>query len=146
MSSTSSKSNSSVSFDEVTIYWFPAAIGDNPACREGCPIRIGDKYIYKETVDVELYEDSRGERVQKNDLYLEVPERAAMLMDNGYPIDAIVHAVLEVDAVRKCRSENMKLNSVEKINVAMDTAGKTLRKLVIGSKGPKQHSVQARSA
>lgn len=69
-----------VTFDEVTIYEFPVDIGDNPAVREGCPIRLGDRLLRKSTIDVESYEKERSSARQRHakKLYIDVTERATM--------------------------------------------------------------------
>lgn len=71
-------STSKVGFKDITIYEFPMEIGDNPACREGCPIRLGDKLLWKSKVDVNSYEEERGARHSGKQLYIDVSERAAM--------------------------------------------------------------------
>lgn len=71
-------SNSKVAFDDITIYNFPIDIGDNPACREGCPIRLGDKLIWKSKVDLNSYEDERDTRFTGKQLYIGVSDRASM--------------------------------------------------------------------
>ena len=72
-------STSRVTFDLVTVYEFPLEIGDNPAVREGCPIRLGDKLLREITTDVDSYEKERCPR-QRNAkrLYIQVTDRAAM--------------------------------------------------------------------
>jgi hypothetical protein len=72
-------SSTKVCFDAVTIYEFPVAIGDNPAVREGCPIRLGDELLSKSKIDVESYEKERSPRHRHSKkLYVDVSERAAL--------------------------------------------------------------------
>lgn len=72
-------STTKVAFDAVTIYEFPVDIGDNPAVREGCPIRLGDKLLGKSKIDVESFEKERNPRHRHaKTLYLDVSERAGM--------------------------------------------------------------------
>ena len=52
--------------------------------------------------------------------------------------------VIEVDRIKQDRRESMQAGGWEKLNAAMDTAGRTLRKIVVGK--PKQNTVPARSA
>ena len=63
-------------------------------------------------------------------------------------MEEIVSVVLEIEDIKKCRAESLRLNSWEKFNFVMDSAGKTLRKMVRTNKdkGPKPNTVQARSA
>mmetsp|Transcript_86470 Transcript_86470/g.242086 ORF Transcript_86470/g.242086 Transcript_86470/m.242086 type:complete len:155 (-) Transcript_86470:80-544(-) len=138
-----------VAFDEVTIYEFPVDIGDNPAVREGCPIRLGDRLLRKSTIDVESYEKERSSARQRHakKLYIDVTERATMLLSKGYSLDEIVAVVMETEALKKSRAESVKLNGREKLLFAMDSAGKTLRKIVgNGNKPQGPNSVQARMA
>jgi hypothetical protein len=72
--STSSK----VNFETVTIFEFPVEIGDNPACREGCPIRLGHKLLGRSTMGVDSYEEGRGNRHHAKELYMDVSARATM--------------------------------------------------------------------
>jgi len=71
-------SNSKVGFNLITIYEFPVEIGDNPACREGCPIRLGHELVWKSKIDVDSYEEERGIRLTGKQLYIDVSERAGM--------------------------------------------------------------------
>ena len=67
-----------VSFDNVKVFEFPVVIGDNPAVREGCPVQMGDKCLQEYSVDIESYEMERTPRLRGKELYIPVPERAAM--------------------------------------------------------------------
>lgn len=69
------------------------------------------------------------------------------LLSKGYSLDEIVGVVMEIEEVKKSRAENLKMNGREKLLFAMDSAGKTLRKIVVGNgKQPGPNSVQARMA
>jgi hypothetical protein len=67
-----------VFFDSITIYEFPMIIGENPACREGCPVRLGGECVWQSTIDLDIYEATRGRRRHGKGLYIDVAERAAM--------------------------------------------------------------------
>ncbi len=67
-----------VSFDSITIHTFPCDIGDNPACHDGCPIRLGDKLLGQSKIDVEEYEEAKKARPKSTGLYLEANERTAL--------------------------------------------------------------------
>ncbi|KAG7353937.1 hypothetical protein IV203_035199 [Nitzschia inconspicua] len=140
-------------FDVVTIYEFQLSIGDNPATREGCPIALSSKCVNKETIDVDIFESMReGNRRKSKNLYVPVEDRAAMLLSRGYSLDQIVKRVLEMDEIKKSRSESLKMNGWERMNIAIDAAGKTLRKLNLNKKQKaedrniKPNQVQARMA
>jgi hypothetical protein len=139
------------SFSEVTIYEFHISMGNNPAVREGCPVALGSKCIHKEIVDIDTYEMVReGKRRKSKNLYLPVEDRAAMLLSRGYSLDKIVKTVMEVEEIKKSRTESLKINGWQRMNIAIDAAGKTLRKLVNNDKKDKSddkpNEVQARMA
>jgi hypothetical protein len=140
-------------FNTVTIYEFQLSIGDNPAAREGCPISLSTKCVHKETLDVDVFEHLReGKRRKTKNLYLPVETRAAMLLSRGYSLDTIVKRVLEMDEIKKSRSESLKMGGLERMNGLMDSAGRTLRKLNLNKKpkaeerSNKPNQVQARTA
>lgn len=129
-----------VTFDKVFVYEFPVTLGDNPAVREGCPIALDNKCIQKTVIDVESFEKAQWKRRGKakrkrvKDLYMPVQVRAALLLSRGFTLEEIVKAVLEVERIKKSRHESMKLNGWQKVNIAIDSAGKSLfRKLTSGN-------------
>ena len=126
------------SFDKVFIYEFPLTIGNNPAVREGCPVSLGSECIHQTVLDLESYEQSRRSSIHKRrrgkDLYIPVYDRAALLMLKGHTLKKIVKTVLEVEKIKKSRHECMKLNGWQKLNYAIDSAGKSIiRKLTSGN-------------
>jgi hypothetical protein len=60
----------------------------------------------------------------------------------------IVNTVLEVETIKQSRRANMKKGNWEKLNSAMDSAGRTLRNIVVGgrSNDVKPNTMQARTA
>lgn len=56
----SSKKKRSVSFSEANIVYFPMELGDNPSCRSGLPIQLGQEAIDMESIDVDLYEKHKS--------------------------------------------------------------------------------------
>lgn len=68
------------------------------------------------------------------------------LLAKGYSLEEIVDVVMEVEAVKKSRAESLKLSGREKLVFAMDTAGRTFRKIVGNGKNEGPNSVQARTA
>jgi hypothetical protein len=140
-------------FATVTIYEFQLSIGDNPAAREGCPISLSAKCVHKETMDVNVFELLReGKRRKSKNLYLPVEDRAAMLLSRGYSLDKIVKRVLEMDEIKKSRSESLKMGGLQRMTGLFDSAGKTLRKLNLNKKPKaedrvnKPNQVRARTA
>lgn len=61
-----------------TIYEFEIIMGDNPACREGCPIAIGTTLLSTDVLDFDVYERFRGDRRHGKELYIPVSVRAEM--------------------------------------------------------------------
>jgi hypothetical protein len=61
-----------------TIYEFDIIMGDNPACKEGCPIALGTELVSTYVVPFSAYERFRGDRRRGKSLHLSVPDRAAM--------------------------------------------------------------------
>lgn len=125
-------------FDKVFIYEFPLTLGDNPAVREGCPVALGNKCVNKTVLDVQSFEESRRPNINKRrrgkDLYIPVYDRAALLMSQGFTLEKIVQTVLEVEKVKKSRQECLKLNGWQKLNYAIDSAGKSIiRKFTSGN-------------
>jgi len=69
------------------------------------------------------------------------------LLSKGYSLEEIVGVVMEMEELKKSRAESLKLNGREKLTFAMDSAGRTLRKIVAGNgKRDGPNSVQARMA
>ena len=68
------------------------------------------------------------------------------LLSKGYALEEIVAAVMEVEVVKKSRAESLRLSNREKLSVVIDSAGRTLRKIVGNSKREEPHTVQARMA
>ena len=113
-------------------------MGSNPAVREGCPIALSNECTNTIILDLDHYEKSRRLGMQKRrrskDLYIPVYDRAALLMSQGFTLETIVENVLEVERIKKSRQECMKLNGWEKLNYAIDSAGKSIiRKLTNGN-------------
>jgi hypothetical protein len=67
-----------VLFDDITVYEFAMGIGNNPACREGCPVMLGAHCLGWYKVDINTYEEERGLGRHGKELHIPVPERAAM--------------------------------------------------------------------
>uniref|UniRef100_A0A7S4AY11 Uncharacterized protein n=1 Tax=Pseudo-nitzschia australis TaxID=44445 RepID=A0A7S4AY11_9STRA len=117
-------------FDKVFVYEFPLTLGDNPAVREGCPVALGTKCVHTTVVDLKAFENSRRSgtrnRRKAKDLYIPVFDRATILMSQGFTLEKIVQTVLEIEKIKKSRQECMKLNGWQKLNDAIDSAGKSL--------------------
>jgi hypothetical protein len=67
------------------------------------------------------------------------------LMERGVDLDQMVQTVLTVEEIKKSRRSNMRLKGWEKLNLAIDTAGKSLRQRVL-RKDAEPNTIQARTA
>jgi hypothetical protein len=67
-----------VVFDEVEILEFNRILGDNPGVSAGAPIALGDKLQNTITLNVDIYETTRGRRKSRKKLSLPVQERAQL--------------------------------------------------------------------
>jgi hypothetical protein len=72
------------------------------------------------------------------------------LLSTGHSLSQIVKVVVEVQNIKKSRSEGLKLTQWEKLNLAMNSAGRTMRKVVRAKQQEQQDNtpnmVQARTA
>ena len=137
-------------FDKVFVYEFSLTIGDNPAVREGCPVALGRTCVHKTVVDLESFEQSRSPGINKRrrakDLYIPVCDRVALLMLRGFTPERIVETVMEVERIKKSRYECMKLNGWQKMNIAIDSAGRSLfRKFTSGNSNKNKNSTSLNS-
>jgi hypothetical protein len=64
----------------------------------------------------------------------------------GYTLENIVCVVLEMEEIKKSRSDSLNLTNREKLIMAMDSAGRTLRKVARANKHDKPNTARARSA
>ena len=69
---------SKVVFDEVEIFEFNRVLGDNPGVSAGAPIALGHKLQTTFSLDVDVYETTRGKRKSRKKLTIPVQERAQM--------------------------------------------------------------------
>jgi hypothetical protein len=65
-------------YDCNTIYEFDIIMGDNPGCREGCPIAIGSKLLSTDVIQLNVYERFRGNRRHGKELCIPLADRATM--------------------------------------------------------------------
>jgi DNA polymerase elongation subunit (family B) len=72
------------------------------------------------------------------------------LLSTGHSLSEIVKVVMEVEDIKKSRIESLKLTQWEKLNLAMNSAGRTIRKVVRAKQQEEQdnkpNTVQARTA
>ena len=68
-----------VSFHDIEIVEFSVIVGDNPSCRSGAPIALGNNVENRSQYDIDVYETficPVSEKSSKTRRTLSVPERA----------------------------------------------------------------------
>jgi hypothetical protein len=69
------------------------------------------------------------------------------LLNKGYTLQDIVQVIMEMEIIKASRAANWKPNRNEKMFYALDSAGKTLRKIaMMNFASDKLNNVHARSA
>jgi hypothetical protein len=128
-----------VRFNELTIHEFPYALGDNPACSEGCPIRLSRTAESHTTVKVDTYEWTRRKRRKGKKLKLSVETRAKLLFRAGYSLEEIAGSTMQVQMIRLERSKCLENTGWERfVNTLIETTGRTLflpKDIVVGVMG-----------
>ena len=86
-----------ISFNNVTVREYVMIMGDHPNCRYGPPVTISWDYLEYEPVSLNEYEGHHSRRRPLRKLYLFVPQRKQICLDQG-------HTMKEVkDAKRACK-------------------------------------------
>ena len=67
-----------VDFDEIEILEFHYALGDNPSVGSGAPIALGHELVDRCSIDVDIYERTRGPRKNRKKMVLSVSSRAQL--------------------------------------------------------------------
>ena len=144
-----------VSFGDITIREYPMELGDNPACSCGVPITIGWEPQSTCVQSLEVYEFRRqraGERRKsRKRLLMSVQKRGQLLLKAGYSLEAMAAALLEVQRVKKLRTENLsQKQGWDRFTMMIQNVNGAFRRTRVGGQGtttPKQQvSIQARSA
>ena len=107
---------SKVVFDEVQIFEFNQTLGDNPGVSAGAPIALGHKLKTSFSLDVDVYETTRGKRKSRKKLTIPVQERAQLLLNLGYSLQDIANATLEAHNISMERAKNCKETNWEKVS------------------------------
>jgi hypothetical protein len=143
--------NKQVRFGEITIREYPMELGEHPCCSSGAPVQLGWEHQSVSQNDLELYEYTRLERRRgRRKLAIPVQRRGQLLLQAGYSVEDIGNATMDVQKIKKLRSETLKNQGWDKVNIILETTGKLPRGILKGLASlvvkPIQHTVQARSA
>ena len=145
-------------FDTVEIKYHKVILGDNPSVSDGAPITIHWKYHTREVLDISNFEskDPTSCRIRRKDGFLAVPtnkaksssssnnsgsgrksskelridvqDRAALLLKNGYSLTDIGRKVQEVQEIQKERERSAANAKWDGFNAALETSGKVFKR------------------
>jgi hypothetical protein len=111
--------NNNVSFSEVTVFEFPVAMGDNPACSHGCPIALGGfEYVSKMVEDFDIYMYDRlsaPKRRTRKGLLITADVRTQMLISAGYDFTQVVQGTSSVLEIQQLRNDSLQKSSWEDV-------------------------------
>ena len=109
--STSSSMKPNISFSTLEIREYNVTIGDNPGGYRGPPISLDWNYCPDSTVKmcIETYEEHRGQRRAKHEMYMPASIRMWTLTENlGYSMIEIMDASKAAESIRKDRAKSIK--------------------------------------
>mmetsp|Transcript_15187 Transcript_15187/g.30292 ORF Transcript_15187/g.30292 Transcript_15187/m.30292 type:complete len:384 (+) Transcript_15187:176-1327(+) len=121
-----------VSFGTLQILEFPLILGDNPSCRYGPPTTLAQEHTEEIVLDVEEHEMTKRGNISKRygggSLYLPSHTRESLLrMEYGTSEKEIRKVRKEIRSIQRSREWTIR---DQKIKVAMDSAGRKLKKWV----------------
>jgi hypothetical protein len=117
-------------FGSVEIIALPMELGNHPPS-QGAPVTVGWEPIDTRKTTVDLYEIFReGSRRGKNNLKLELFERAVILLRAGYSIDEIGEATEAAHETMKLRAESSQTQKWEYFQLTASKAGRKIKKIV----------------
>lgn len=98
------KKRAGVRFSKVTVQEYPLQPGVNPGGSKGCPITMGWNPISTDILDIDIFEDIRGEhRRTQPELKLVSAHREQMLKQMGYSRKAILEGTKAANQARRGR-------------------------------------------
>jgi len=100
-----------ISFSTLEIREYNITIGDNPGGRQGPPVSLDWNYCPDSTVKmcIETYEEHRGQRRSKPEMYMSGSIRMWTLMkENGFSMREIRDASKAAESIRKDRKKSIK--------------------------------------
>lgn len=125
-----------VSFGRLSVRKYPIVLGDHPDCSCGPPVTIDWMYREFRPVNVEDYETRRPARRNEREMILPYLKRREILTRvSGHTEMEIKEATMEAARVRKQRKQTVKTLQFQRVEEAMQTTMRGLRKLRPGSGG-----------
>ena len=111
-----------VRFSKITIQEYSLQPGCNPGGNKGCPLTIGWEPISCETVDLDVFEDSRsGNRRCKDQLKLVSEHREHILRKMGYTTNEIMASTKSANKARRARFQTIaQLKSTKSLEMVED--------------------------
>ena len=95
-----------VQFSTIEIRQYSITVGDNPGGRCGPPISLDWNYFNTSKMNLSNYENCRGPRRNKSELYIPSKERMwTLLKDVGCSMEEIKYASSVAESIRKGRLE-----------------------------------------
>eukprot|EP00567_Pseudictyota_dubia_P018122 CAMPEP_0197438996 /NCGR_PEP_ID=MMETSP1175-20131217/5836_1 /TAXON_ID=1003142 /ORGANISM="Triceratium dubium, Strain CCMP147" /LENGTH=332 /DNA_ID=CAMNT_0042968817 /DNA_START=96 /DNA_END=1095 /DNA_ORIENTATION=+ len=123
-----------VSFGQLSVRKYPIVLGDHPECSCGPPVTIGWMYREFNPVDVDEYEKRRSARKIGMEMILPYFRRREILTRvSGHTEVEISEATREVQRVKRQRKRTVQTLPLQRVEEAMQTTMKGLRKLRPGS-------------
>lgn len=127
---------SKVSFSTVEVRHYERILGDNPGVSSGPPLSIGWNYYDDRTVRVPVdeYEYYQNPCQDESDMLLSRYERESILESLGYSEKAVARAIRQNYKLKRNRRQTVNNLPVMGIEEAIETAKKSLCKILPGSK------------
>jgi hypothetical protein len=122
----------------VVVRHYSQTLGDNPACSYGAPITLDWTYVQLEPKSVDLYEALRLRRRRPaHQLILSYYFRRELLLALGFDERDIQRTTREISKVRVQRQKTEFFSHVWKVEDAVETTGRRLKRVVnISNKEP----------
>jgi len=131
------------SFGTLEIREYPITLGDNPGGVQGPPITLDWQHNEKQTrlVELENYEDTRGPRRDRRELYMgDNLRRWRLLRENGFKMEELNRACSDAENVRRQRRKSLKPEPAlskmkKKIGKMIGSSNKEIGRCAVGSIG-----------
>jgi hypothetical protein len=131
-----SPNRTKVSFSTVEVRHYERILGDNPGVSSGPPLSIGWNYYDDKTirVSVDEYEYYQSRCQDESDMVLSRYERENILEALGYSEKEVARAIRQNYKLKRNRRQTVNNLPVIRIEEAVETAKKSLLKILPGKK------------
>uniref|UniRef100_A0A7S4SZS3 Uncharacterized protein n=1 Tax=Ditylum brightwellii TaxID=49249 RepID=A0A7S4SZS3_9STRA len=137
-----SKSNRSVSFNDINMRKYERALGDHPCVSSGAPITIGWRFNEFNSIPLDDYESIRGPTLRKEQIRIPAEVRLRMLVDQA---DVSLRDVkdAELASQRERRQiyksqKTAKYKTTQKIEELSETLKRKIKRVVTGTTKKRQ--------